>query len=804
MAFTNRIKVEATGGVGNITLGLPIESFVAFKDGQTRYTILAENNLWEVGVGTISGNTLDRNSVEENSSGDTAKIDFTGQALQVAQTLTGEWAENHLHVESNITDLDKYTQAETDALLNVKKDDFTESTAFNKDFGATSGTVTEGDDSRLHVHANSAVLDATTASFTTADETKLDGIDDSANNYTHPANHPPAIITQDANNRFVTDAQITDWDGKEDGLPAVTNTNTYLKSHEDGTRSWDLPVAKHSDQTDYALNDIVANVGSLYKCINAHSAKAFDLTDWQTSTQPIGSGTEFKYTWTTGLTGDPSNGSVGLNNATPSAASQMRVSKTTSFGNDVSVFIESWNLEDYVGFEEQEGNYEATFFQINGPVVDNGAYYTVNVVYVGGSGVPEDGRDGIVSYVINPSNRIDLGGLTGQSLVKASDNNYDTEWAQRLANIVEDPSPQLGEALETLGHNIQITDAVGEITGLVGESSSGIAFVYTGPDGIYEETDGGVNLVPGIVELHGTTTVVKALEGTTSRQVYCSPDGNLYPVEPPAQGWVATDTSADTTGLGNGNTEGPWIEIADLIVNPVADVADGSRLDLLIGLYVENTANDTGTLNVGIGKNHVDPTFVGASLSVAGKTKAMLQFSFISTTHGGLLTSDDLTVYIQRGVSDKNGNLNLRGTERAHDFTVSVPEGSGGTLLSAKSFHSQQDLAVLDINTTPQTVCVLNTPELPAGTYIIRYAFEVGFNGTKDKPVYFKMTGMDFPDANSFSIVSPTYGDHENKSHCYSKAWAGGAMNLALSMWKDSGIAQLDCDYVDIMVERVA
>ena len=150
-----------------------------------------------------------------------------------------------------------------------------------------------------------------------------------------------------------------------------------------------------------------------------------------------------------------------------------------------------------------------------------------------------------------------------------------------------DLSPQLGEALETLGHNIQITDAVGEITGLIGESLSGIAFVYTGPDGIYEETDGGVNLVPGIVELHGTTAVVKSLEGTTPRQVYCSTDGSLYPVEPPAQGWVATDTSADTTGLGNGSTEGPWIEIADLITNPVADVADGSRLDLLIGLYVE-------------------------------------------------------------------------------------------------------------------------------------------------------------------------------------------------------------------------
>lgn len=32
-----------------------------------------------------------------------------------------------------------------------------------------------------------------------------------ANYYTHPANHSPSIITQDANNRFVTDTQINNW-----------------------------------------------------------------------------------------------------------------------------------------------------------------------------------------------------------------------------------------------------------------------------------------------------------------------------------------------------------------------------------------------------------------------------------------------------------------------------------------------------------------------------------------------------------------------------------------------------------------
>ena len=48
-----------------------------------------------------------------------------------------------------------------------------------------------------------------------ADKTKLDGIASSANNYTHPANHPASIITQDASNRFVTDAEKTTWNAKQ-------------------------------------------------------------------------------------------------------------------------------------------------------------------------------------------------------------------------------------------------------------------------------------------------------------------------------------------------------------------------------------------------------------------------------------------------------------------------------------------------------------------------------------------------------------------------------------------------------------
>ncbi len=59
------------------------------------------------------------------------------------------------------------------------------------------------------------------------DKTKLDGVADSANNYQHPAAHAPSVITQDANNRFVTDAEKATWNAKETPSGAQTKINTH-------------------------------------------------------------------------------------------------------------------------------------------------------------------------------------------------------------------------------------------------------------------------------------------------------------------------------------------------------------------------------------------------------------------------------------------------------------------------------------------------------------------------------------------------------------------------------------------------
>lgn len=79
---------------------------------------------------------------------------------------------------------------------------------------ALSGTITSvnGDAGpSVTLTADNISDGATNVMMLSTERTKLTGISDNANNYIHPANHLPTIITQDSTNRFVTDTQITQW-----------------------------------------------------------------------------------------------------------------------------------------------------------------------------------------------------------------------------------------------------------------------------------------------------------------------------------------------------------------------------------------------------------------------------------------------------------------------------------------------------------------------------------------------------------------------------------------------------------------
>jgi hypothetical protein len=62
--------------------------------------------------------------------------------------------------------------------------------------------------------------------MSSADKTKLDGVAANATSYAHPANHAPSIITQDASNRFVTDAEKATWNAKQAAGTYATGTGS--------------------------------------------------------------------------------------------------------------------------------------------------------------------------------------------------------------------------------------------------------------------------------------------------------------------------------------------------------------------------------------------------------------------------------------------------------------------------------------------------------------------------------------------------------------------------------------------------
>lgn len=98
--------------------------------------------------------------------------------------------------------------------------------------------------------AHSAASNTVAGFMSAADKAKLDGISAGATNYTHPANHPPSVIEQDANNRFVTDAEKAAWSAKQDSdadlvaIAALSGTSGLLK--KTAANTWSLDTTTYS------------------------------------------------------------------------------------------------------------------------------------------------------------------------------------------------------------------------------------------------------------------------------------------------------------------------------------------------------------------------------------------------------------------------------------------------------------------------------------------------------------------------------------------------------------------------------
>lgn len=80
-------------------------------------------------------------------------------------------------------------------------------------------------------HDHAAATSTSSGFMSNTDKSKLDGVEANANRYVHPTNHPPSIITQDANNRFVSDAEKTAWNAKE----TTSGAQAKVDAHNNAT-----------------------------------------------------------------------------------------------------------------------------------------------------------------------------------------------------------------------------------------------------------------------------------------------------------------------------------------------------------------------------------------------------------------------------------------------------------------------------------------------------------------------------------------------------------------------------------------
>jgi len=107
----------------------------------------------------------------------------------------------------------------------------------NLALGATSGTAYRGDNgTTAYNHSQSAHAPS------------------DANNYVHPANHAPAIISQDSSNRFVTDAEKSTWNSKSNLELGATSLTAYRGDY--GTTAYDHSQVAHAPSNAQKNSDI--------------------------------------------------------------------------------------------------------------------------------------------------------------------------------------------------------------------------------------------------------------------------------------------------------------------------------------------------------------------------------------------------------------------------------------------------------------------------------------------------------------------------------------------------------------------
>lgn len=116
-----------------------------------------------------------------------------------------------------------------------------------------------------------------TEDYSTVEKNKLAGVENNANNYIHPTTHPAAMITTDSTHEFVTDENITNWNGKANASEVYSKTDAdtrFATKHE-------IQNAGAGDMLKYVYdkdgNGVVDNSSTLEGHAASYFAKLSDI-----------------------------------------------------------------------------------------------------------------------------------------------------------------------------------------------------------------------------------------------------------------------------------------------------------------------------------------------------------------------------------------------------------------------------------------------------------------------------------------------------------------------------------------------
>ena len=203
-----------------------------------------------------------------------------------------------------------------------------------------------------------------------------------------------------------------------------------------GSNSLDMTaVRRHSDAAAYALDDLAAYNGEIYKCIVAHTAQAFTGSNWSPISQQVTGGVDLKYNWDTSTTNANAQGEFATNNSTPANATMIMLNELTDGGTYVGNLWENVAAGDTIGFTEDTGDNEYQFYQVLGPAVKNANWYEIPAVSIASDGNPDDENVGTVTYYKDPGDRLPIAGEVDEILRKDTSGNYDTKWSPAAVNF---------------------------------------------------------------------------------------------------------------------------------------------------------------------------------------------------------------------------------------------------------------------------------------------------------------------------------------------------------------------------------